>query len=224
LSKENHIDITVSGDWIGLDPAAVESTNRRHKLFGLMEIRERLKYIGGGMHLESTPGEGTGVTLSVPSELRQKKPPSQSTEHPAAACAISTDKQRLERCRVVVADDHAIFREGLINMLSQDPDFEIVGEAADGEEAIAVATLVRPDILVCDVTMPKLSGIEVTSRLSRELPDMKIIGLSMHDGQDIARAMRNAGAAAYVTKGGSSEALLALLREMAAGTMPTASD
>jgi DNA-binding NarL/FixJ family response regulator len=109
-------------------------------------------------------------------------------------------------------------------MLSQDPEFQIVGEAADGEEAIAVATLVKPDILICDVSMPKLSGIEVTSRLAHQIPGMKIIGLSMHDGQDIARAMRAAGAVAYVTKGGSSEALLALLRAMVAGTTPTASD
>ena len=224
LSKANHIDITVSDDGIGLDPAAIESTKRRHKLFGLMEIRERLKYIGGGMKFESAPGEGTDVTLYVPSELRPKNEQIHSDQTPPPAHPIATDRKRRDRCRVVVADDHAIFREGLINMLSQDPEFQIVGEAADGEEAIAVATLVRPDILICDVTMPKLSGIEVTSKLAREIPGMKIIGLSMHDGQDIARAMRAAGAVAYVTKGGSSEALLALLRAMVAGTTPTASD
>lgn len=225
FSKANHIDITVSDDGIGLDPAAIESTKRRHKLFGLMEIRERLKYIGGGMKFESAPGEGTDVTLSVPSEVRQKRSEQiDSKEPPPPASAIATDRNRRDRCRVVVADDHAIFREGLINMLSQDPEFQIVGEAADGEEAIAVATLVKPDILICDVSMPKLSGIEVTSRLAHQIPGMKIIGLSMHDGQDIARAMRAAGAVAYVTKGGSSEALLALLRAMVAGTTPTASD
>jgi signal transduction histidine kinase/ActR/RegA family two-component response regulator len=225
LSKNNHIDITVSDDGIGLDPAAIESTKRRHKLFGLMEIRERLKYIGGGMKFESAPGEGTDVTLSIPSELRKSADAPADIAKPQAAEKRELQQaRRADRCRVVVADDHAIFREGLINMLSQDPEFQIVGEAADGEEAIAVATLLKPDILICDVSMPKLSGIEVTSRLARQIPGMKIIGLSMHDGQDIARAMRAAGAVAYVTKGGSSEALLALLRAMVAGTTPTASD
>ena len=224
LSRNNHIDITVSDDGIGLEPAAIESTKRRHKLFGLMEIRERLKYIGGGMRFESAPGEGTDVTLSIPSELREQSEANQFQRTPPPASAIATDRTRRDRCRVVVADDHAIFREGLINMLSQDPEFQIVGEAADGEEAIAVATLVKPDILICDVSMPKLSGIEVTSRLAQPDPRDEDHRPSMHDGRDIARAMRTAGAVAYVTKGGSSEALLALLRAMVAGTTPTASD
>jgi DNA-binding NarL/FixJ family response regulator len=68
--------------------------------------------------------------------------------------------------------------------------------------------------------MPKMSGIAVTAQLSKELPEMKIVGLSMHDREDMAHAMRSAGAAAYVTKGGSSESLLALLRDLSAGAAP----
>ena len=73
LSGDKQINIIVSDDGIGLDPAAVQSTHRRSKLFGLMEIRERLKYIGGGMELESAAGDGTRVRLFVPTELRRTR-------------------------------------------------------------------------------------------------------------------------------------------------------
>ena len=119
-----------------------------------------------------------------------------------------------------MADDHAIFREGLLNLLSQDPELEIVGEAADGQEAVDLTLRLKPDILLVDVTMPKLSGIEVTTRLVRDMPNLKIVGLSMHEHRDISRAMLGAGAAAYVTKGGSSEALLGLLRDLTARGAP----
>ena len=222
LNQESQIEITVRDDGIGFGPLAIEFAHRKDKLFGLMEIRERLKYIGGGMRLEKAAPRGAQVTLFVPTELRRIDPSTalQKTALTGAtvgAPQASPQVQQLKgRCRIVVADDHAIFREGLINLISQDADFQVVGEAADGEEAIAIVTKVRPDILICDVSMPKLSGIEVTARLSRAMPELTIVGLSMHERQDMSLAMRKAGAAAYVTKGGSSDALMALLRGLAA--------
>jgi signal transduction histidine kinase/ActR/RegA family two-component response regulator len=221
LCGEAEIDVTVCDDGIGFDPAVIENPPRRPKLFGLMEIRERLKYIGGGMELKTSSGAGTRVRLFVPTALRRSEgttiESAPTSQTPAALPRGPAHPSHGDRCRILVADDHAIFREGLINLLFQDPDLEVIGEAADGEEAVELALRLRPDILLVDVTMPKMSGIEVTARLSRELPEMKIVGLSMHEQRDMSRAMCNAGAAAYVTKGGSSEALLALLRDLAAG-------
>jgi CheY-like chemotaxis protein len=213
LSHQRHIEIVVTDNGIGFDPLAIEFAHRKDKLFGLLEIRERLTYIGGGMRLESATERGAKVTLFIPTQLRAVD----STEsHPAVAASTNEpSKAPGGACRIVVADDHAIFREGLINLLSQDADLQVVGEAADGAEAINLTRKLHPDMLIVDVTMPKLSGIEVTTQLAREMPHLKIVGLSMHEREDMARAMRTAGAAAYLTKGGSSEALLSLIRNLA---------
>jgi CheY-like chemotaxis protein len=213
LSPQRHIEIVVSDDGIGFDPLAIEFAHRKDKLFGLLEIRERLTYIGGGMRLETATERGAKVTLFVPTQLRPVDPGESSPSMIPEQHELT--KAREGACRIVVADDHAIFREGLINLLSQDADLKVIGEAADGAEAIDVTRKLLPDMLIVDVTMPKLNGIEVTHRLAREMPNLKIVGLSMHEREDMARAMRAAGAAAYLTKGGSSEALLSLIRNLA---------
>lgn len=102
----------------------------------------------------------------------------------------------------------------MIHLLSQEPDLTVVGEAADGKEAIELSRKLKPDILILDVSMPQLNGIHVASQVSRELPQTRIVGLSMHDDKDMAKAMRAAGAAVYLTKGGSSEKLLEAVRSL----------
>ena len=89
---------------------------------------------------------------------------------------------------------------------------KLVGEAGDGEEAVALALEGHPDVVLMDVTMPRLDGLEATRRITAAMPDVRVIGLSMHEEEDMARALREAGAAAYLSKGGSWEALLAAIR------------
>jgi DNA-binding NarL/FixJ family response regulator len=114
--------------------------------------------------------------------------------------------------RVLLADDHRIFREGLVELLEEQPDIELVGEAADGEEAVALALQNRPDVVLMDVTMPRLDGLGATRRITAALPQVRVIGLSMHAEDDMAAAMLAAGAVAYVAKGGASESLLDAIR------------
>jgi DNA-binding NarL/FixJ family response regulator len=115
---------------------------------------------------------------------------------------------------ILVADDHQLFREGMIHLLSQESDLKVVGEAADGEQAVELTRKLKPDIVILDVTMPKLNGVRAAEQISREFPETRIIGLSMHEDKDMAKAMRAAGAAVYLTKGGSSEKLLEVVRSL----------
>lgn len=115
------------------------------------------------------------------------------------------------RVRLMLVDDHRIMRESLAGLLSKEPQIEIVAKASDGQEALELARQTRPDVVVMDVSMPGISGVEATRRIHDEFPDVRIIGLSMHEPDDLRDEMQNAGAAAYLTKDGPPDALLAAI-------------
>ncbi len=102
--------------------------------------------------------------------------------------------------RIILADDHTILRQGLKSLLEEEPDFQIVGEAGNGLEALQLVEHLKPDVLVVDVMMPRMNGLEVIRQANVRCPGIKIIVLSMHDREAyIMEAIRN-GASAYVLK------------------------
>ena len=118
----------------------------------------------------------------------------------------------------MLADDHQMMREGLRNILEGQPDLVVVAEVEDGRMAVDAASIFRPDVIIMDVNMPRLSGVEATRLIKAEHPHITIIGLSVYEDEKTDSAMREAGAAAYLTKGGSFEALCTTIREMEAIT------
>ena len=102
--------------------------------------------------------------------------------------------------KIILAENHQVFREYLRNKLDQEPDMTVVGEAADGHEAIDLARRFAPDIVVMDVMMPEMNGIEATRQIAATFPDIKLLGLSLHDDRQIVDAMLAAGASDYVLK------------------------
>lgn len=114
--------------------------------------------------------------------------------------------------RVLVVDDHALFREGLVGLLSSQPDIEVVGEAEDGLEALVKAQELRPDLILMDVTMPGCDGLEATRLIKEALPDVKIVMLTVHDEDGRLFGAIKRGAVGYVLKSTASEALMAMLR------------
>jgi DNA-binding NarL/FixJ family response regulator len=112
----------------------------------------------------------------------------------------------------LIADDHSIIRHGLSSLLSYEPDFEVVGEAADGRQAIELAQQCCPEVVIMDINMPVINGIEATRILAEEMPEVKVIALSMHLEKDAARGILEAGAVAYLAKGGGVEELLQTIR------------
>ena len=114
--------------------------------------------------------------------------------------------------RILIADDMALLRSGLSCLLRSTPEFDVVGEAEDGFDAVEKAEALVPDVILMDVSMPKLNGIEATRRIAATHPHIRIIGLSMHDEGYMAKAMDDAGACGYVCKGTSHETLVAAIR------------
>jgi DNA-binding NarL/FixJ family response regulator len=103
--------------------------------------------------------------------------------------------------RVLIADDHPVFRDGLASLLSTQPGVEIVATAADGAEAVALAMEHRPDVVVMDLQMPELTGIEATRRLTADLPDTRVLVLTMGEEDGTVLAAMRAGARGYLVKG-----------------------
>lgn len=103
--------------------------------------------------------------------------------------------------KILIADDHKIVREGLCAMFAKQADMEVVGEAEDGVAAIRIARELRPDVVILDVNMPNMDGIDATRRLLKELPETKIIALSMYIKKAFVTKMLDAGASGYVLKG-----------------------
>ncbi|NTU83542.1 MAG: response regulator transcription factor [Chloroflexales bacterium] len=123
----------------------------------------------------------------------------------------------MAKLRILLVDDHAVVREGLKALISSQPDMEVVGEAVDGLEAIVVAHACMPDVAVIDVSLPGLSGGEVTARITRELPATRVLALSVHDEAGYVRRLLEAGAAGYVLKRLAVDELIAAVRSVAAG-------
>ncbi len=102
--------------------------------------------------------------------------------------------------RILVADDHGIVRQGLRSVLSRDPSFEIVGEAGNGREAVSLAQALRPNVIIMDIAMPEISGIEATAQVRQSNPETQIVILSMHSDETYLLRALDAGAKGYLLK------------------------
>jgi DNA-binding NarL/FixJ family response regulator len=105
-----------------------------------------------------------------------------------------------DRKRILVVDDHALVREGICALLKLQPDMEVVGEASDGRQALEMASRLRPDIVLMDISMPGLGGIEATYEIRKKYPDIKILILSQYDDAEYVRRLINAGISGYILK------------------------
>jgi two-component system response regulator NreC len=123
----------------------------------------------------------------------------------------------MPKTRILLADDHAVVRQGFKMLLGAQPDMEIVGEAANGREAVESAETLRPDIVVMDVAMPELNGIEATRRLAASAPHTRVIALSMHKDSVYVREILRAGARGYLLKDSGAEDLVSAIRAVAKG-------
>ena len=123
----------------------------------------------------------------------------------------------MSKIRVLLAEDHIIMREGTREFVQREPDMEVVGEANDGEEAVALASRLKPDVVVMDIRMPKLNGIEATKQIKQQYPSIAVLILTAFDTDQYIFALLEAGAAGYLLKGVHAHELIDAIRAVYAG-------
>ncbi len=207
------IRISVSDHGAGFDPAAAESAAASGR-FGLFSIRERLEMLGGRLEIEAAPSKGTTVRLVLPRETGEAvtEPIRPCPEPDRMPPPQPSDAARHRRIRILLVDDHEVVRKGLRSLLEMNTDLQVIGEASDGKEAVERAQALDPDVIVMDVNMPRVNGIEATRQIRRDRPGVAVVALSVFENSAMARAMRIAGACAYLTKGGPPEELFDAIR------------
>lgn len=169
--------------------------------------------LGGWFDMQSAPGEGTTATLVLPltlntsgelgmrnDELPEMNAVGRYSGHSTLNTQRSTLHQQNAKIRVLLVDDHAMVRQGLRSVLDNYADIEVLGEASNGEEAVTAAEALHPAVMLMDINMPKMNGIEATAHIKARHPEIAIIGLSVQAGGDNEEAMRKAGAAMLLTK------------------------
>lgn len=122
-----------------------------------------------------------------------------------------------DRIRVLIADDHTIVRSGLRLLLQAEPDIEVIGEALEGREAVALAESLRPDVVLMDIAMPGTNGLEATQQIKSRFPEMCVLVLTMHRSDEYFFKMLKAGASGYVLKGAETSELITAIRTVARG-------
>ncbi len=214
---EGRLSIEVKDEGAGFDPGAAaagaEPSGGLSSKFGLLSIQERMKALGGSFEIESAPGKGTTATLVSPlrDDVKDKALGVRSGE--AASGVVSRLTPYASRVRVLLVDDHAMVRQGLRSVLDSYSDVEVVGEASNGEDAVAAVEQLRPQVVVMDINMPTMNGIEATSRIKARHPETIVIGLSVNADGENRQAMAVAGAATLLTKEAAVDLLYGFIQQ-----------
>ncbi len=198
--------ICVEDEGAGFDVGDLELTRDTRCKFGLLSIRERMELLGGACQVSSVPGSGTVATLRLPlasGALLPQRPPAAD----AAQTLAQTSEASSRNITILLVDDHAMVRQGLRSILDAHENLTVVGEGADGQDAVIMARALRPDVVIMDVNLPLIDGIEATRILTQEDPSLTVIGISVRNDPQVHHAMTEAGAAAFLPKESAADQL-----------------
>ena len=218
--RDGNLYITVRDEGSGFDPAAAGETSRGNvsSKFGLFSIREGMRALGGSVEVRSARGQGTTATLLLPLAGKGEERAGRGRRFSPRSSLLTTPHFPLSadekpRIRILLVDDHIMVRQGLRVILDAYADIELVGEAANGEEAVRMVDQLRPAVVVMDINMPKMDGIEAMEKIKRRYPETIVIGLSVNAAKENEEAMKRAGAVGLMTKEAAVEQLYDVIVE-----------
>jgi len=214
--------VTVKEAGMGCDPAVLQAKQNQENALGLFDIEDRIRFLGGEVRIDSRPGEGFEVTLSVPLEgiLPSAGIPAarEGDEKPELETLVQdlSVAQALDGAviKVMITEDNDLMRAGLSKLLQDQKGMAVVCTAANGREAVQLASRLIPDVILMDVSMPVMGGIQATAAIRKQQPAIRVIGLTIHKDPDIRQAMLDAGACACLSKSGSPDELIRTIRSV----------
>lgn len=217
---KQQLEIAVTDEGMGFD---VTSTQENPRSYGLFSIQERLAVLDGRMEIVSILGRGTTTTLTFPLDISNVV--DSNTVAEPAKTVNEINYQRAagpDPIRILIVDDHKGARDGLAVILGMVEDFDIVGQAVDGLDAVDKARRLRPHLILMDITMPRMNGIEATRLITAEFRGVKVVAYSTHAREDMQPQMLEAGAVAYLHKTMPVDALIASIRDVIQDSAPGA--
>jgi PAS domain S-box-containing protein len=221
LGPKDTLCVTVSDRGVGFDPQVLVDRLKVGNIgMGLFTIRERLTLLGGRFEVESAQGQGTRFRLFAPRGIMRDV----DTTDALSSFATGSTPQgvagaSVRALRILLVDDNAPFRNAFCEMLQERPELDVVGEAANGLEAIAQAQALSPDVILMDISMPEMDGVEATRLIRAERPFIQILGLSTYARTENLHAIERAGAAGFFTKGVDTQRLIDHLQKIHAANI-----
>ena len=191
--------IIVADEGSGFDPAEANNRKARDGGFGLFNVRQKIEYLGGVFRIDSRPGAGARATIRMLLTA-------------AEAAGDATGK-----LKILLVDDQSFVREGLRALIEGEPDMEVMAEAASGRVAVAVARDQRPDVVIMDINMNDMNGIDATRAITTELDGVRVVAFSVESNRRFIVEALSAGASGYVLKDSPFAVLAAAIRTVAAG-------
>ena len=197
------LSVQIEDDGEGFDPEAVDLGGDGK--IGLAGVAERVRLVGGSMRIESAAGMGTRVHAELPysatAPAHRVQPQARTDRDSGRQPGTSTAaRSHSDRIRAVLIDDHTVVREGLVRMLQDQPDLEVVGAAATGSDGLRLIAEHRPDVVLCDLNLPDMSGAEVIARVHAHFPEIPCLVVTTYDNDEFIFDSVKAGAKGYVLK------------------------
>ena len=215
--NDSILRITVQDQGRGFDATGTQKRNSRvgSSKFGLFSIRERMYAMGGRCEIYSAIGEGTIAALSLPYQVGSQPQVTGvvSSSPVEPSCAVVSLVQEATGCRILIVDDLAMVRQGLRSLMDGYANIQVVGEAQNGLDAVNLVEELRPRVVVMDVNMPTMNGIEATAKIKTRWPEIIVIGVSVNASPDSEDAMRKAGAVRLITKEAAVEELYGAIQQ-----------
>lgn len=215
----DNVVLIVEDDGVGFDNTHRETSDTTGG-YGLFGMNERARLLGGEVQIQSTPNWGTRIQVLLPYQLAASSVEI-VTAHPNIDAQLNENERSInsnivstdsELIRIIIADDHQVVRQGIRMTLETDPQNQVIAEASNGEEAIALAKQHRPDVIMLDIQMPIMDGIETLRRLQTELPELPVIILTTFPEERLITEALSAGAKGFLLKDARAADLLAGVR------------
>ncbi len=213
---EVRLEIGDFGKGMGKDAIKIDRPSLATLGVGIQGMKERVRQLSGTLEITSRPGKGTLVTARLPISNRRAET-SDLEQDPKIHEAPARSEDAASgpngwRKRILIADDHDVLRRGIRTMLESDPDLEVCGEAVDGRDALEKTLAQAPDLVILDINMPIMNGLDVLRQIVRYRPQTKVLAFSVHDSKQIVEEILAAGAHSYLSKATAGQHLVREVR------------